>query len=475
MLKKFKNKLFYKELSLIILFILLCVLVSSYKLYFLIWFVNTPLLLLVYKKSLKRAAVLALVPSLFAIFLSFTWVIKYSWNAYFISSIIFSSFIFLFALIFNVLSKKIEGYLQIFTAPVVYSALMLVYSFSIVSNYWADWAMFQPSMAPLVWVIGSNGITFLMVLVHSIMAFYILKKDKKILTTGFIIILIVLGNYFYSYSAKPEGHKIKVALLQGNFNENWAWRQTNAKVLVFDVYRNLSIEASKNKPDIIIWPEYSIVDDTSKDGRLSNIISNLAIQTKSYLIIGSLRWHDGFYENERELNDIALIFDPAGRLLGEYNSLKPLPFEKWVLPGNETKVFNTSIGNFGISICYEETQKDIQNKFASKGAEFLISLANNQKLDHAPGFYLISLYSNLRAEENGKYLVRATNTGITKIVNPYGKVEASLRPYERGILIGDIYLNDKTTFYTKNGNLILYILLIALGILFLKEILAKNK
>ncbi|MEK6828070.1 MAG: hypothetical protein AABX78_01855, partial [Nanoarchaeota archaeon] len=63
----------------------------------------------------------------------------------------------------------------------------------------------------------------------------------------------------------------------------------------------------------------------------------------------------------------------------------------------------------------------------------------------------------------------ATNTGITKIVNPYGKVEAQLEPYTRGILIGDIHLNNRTTFYTNYGNLILHIVLILLGILFLME------
>jgi apolipoprotein N-acyltransferase len=157
-------------------------------------------------------------------------------------------------------------------------------------------------------------------------------------------------------------------------------------------------------------------------------------------------------------------------LIGEYNSIKPVPFERWVSPGNKTNIFNTNIGNFGVSLCYEETQ-DTAKDFSSKGAQFLISLANNQKLDYTPGFYLISLYPNLRAAENGKYLIRATNTGITKIVNPYGKVEAQLAPYTRGILIGDIYLNEKTTFYTKYGDLILYVVLVVFGILFLKELL----
>ena len=443
---------------------------SSYNLNFLVWIVNVPLLILVYKKPLKRVVIITLIPSILAVFVSFTWLIEYSWTAYALSSFIFSSFLFLFAIIFNVLSKRIEGYLQIFIAPFIWMSLMLVYSFSPINSYWANFSIFQPVMAPLIWFVGGKGITFLIILMHSIAAFYLLKKDKKMLVICIALVLLILSNYSYSYNAKPEGKKIKVALLQGNFNQDWNWRSTNAKGIIFDVYTNLSLEASKRKPDIIIWPEYAIADDMLNDVDLLSSISNLAKKTDSYLVVGSLRLYGTFYKNEEEINDIALIFSPNGGLIGEYASLIPLPFEKWVLPGNESKVFNTNIGNLGVSLCYEELQDGVLKEFASKGAQFLVSLANNLALDNTSGFYLANLYTNLRAAENSRYLVRATNTGITKIANPYGKTEAQLPPYTRGILIGDIYLNNKITFYTSYGDLILYTILILLGILFLQNI-----
>ncbi|MBI2659234.1 hypothetical protein HYX05_04015 [Candidatus Woesearchaeota archaeon] len=474
MVKKLLKSPVYKELIFMVFYVLFFVLTSSYRLDFLIWLVNIPLLLLVYNKPLKRAAMLALPSGILAVAISFAWVVKYSWSAYIVSIILFSSFLFLFAVLFNILSKKIKGLLRIFTAPFIYAALVIIYSFSIINSYWADWSMFHPMMAPLIWFVGSIGITFLIVLMHSIAAFYVINKDKKVLATGIILALIMLGCFAYSHASEPAGKKIKVALLQGNFNESWGWRHLNARGIVFDVYKNLSVEASKSGPDIIVWPEYAIADDMLQDKNLLSSASSLAEKTNSYLVIGSLRWHDSFYEKERARNDIALVFAPDGKLIDIYSSIKPIPFEKWVLPGNETKIFNTNIGNFGISLCYEETQ-NIAKDFSVKGAEFLISLSNDQVLEHTAGFYLISLYPNLRAAENGKYLIRATNTGITKIVNPYGKTEAQLQPYTRGILIGDIYLNDKTAFYTKYGNLVLYIVLLMLGFLFLKEILKNRK
>ncbi|MBS3104705.1 apolipoprotein N-acyltransferase [Candidatus Woesearchaeota archaeon] len=462
---------FYGELLLMLLFVLLFVLVSSYKFDFLIWFVNVPLLLLVYNKPVKRALLLLLAPVILAVAISFTWVAEYSWHAYALSSAIFSSFLFLFAVIFNIASKKIKGYLRIFIAPFAYSLLMSIYSFSPINSYWADWSMFQNMIAPLVWLVGSNGITFLIILIHSVIAFYIIKKDKKILITGCMVFLFLLGNYVFSFNADPEGQRVKVALLQGNFNQDWEWRHANSREIIFSAYENMSIEASKSKPSLIVWPEYAIADDVLNNTDLMKRLSNLARKTNAHLVIGTVRFYDDFYENERLRSDVSLVFASDGKFIGEYISVKPIPFEKWVLPGNDTNIFYTNMGNFGVSLCYEETQKGVSKSFSSKKAQFLVSLANNQVLDETAGMYLTNLYTNVRAAENGKYLVRATNTGITKIVSPYGKVEAQLPPYARGILIGDIYLNDKITFYAKYGNLILNIFLFIFGVLFLKRLL----
>ena len=461
-------------MSLIFFYIVLFFLTSFYRFNFLIFFVNVPLIILIYLKPLRRVILISLFSSALAASISLNWVIKYSFSAYFVSVAIFSSFIFIFAIAFNLLSKRVTNYLKIFIAPFLHLVLMFIYDFSLINSYWADWSMFQPTMAPVIWFVGSYGVTFLIVLIQSIIAFFVIEKNRKVLMTGIIIIIFVSMNLIYSYNAKPQGQKIKVALLQGNINESWNWRKVNSKGIILDTYENLSIEASKNNPGIILWPEYALVEDVVSDDKLFQRVSNIAKKTKSYLVVGSLKWHPTFYKNERELNDVALIFNPDGQLIGDYIALKPLPFEKRVLPGNEAKVFNTTLGKFGIALCYEETQK-IAKEFTLQGANFLISLANNQKLKDTQGFYLANLYSNLRAAENGKYLIRVTNNGITKVVNPYGKTEIQLKPYKKGILIADIYTNNKVTFYANHGNLIVYGILIILSALLFARILDFQK
>ena len=436
---------------------------------FLIWLVNVPLLILVYGKSWKRAAVLSLICSVLAVTLSFTWAIKYSFVVYIASTVVFSTFLFLFAVSFNLLSKRINNFLRIFIAPFVYLILMIVFSFTLINSYWAQWSMFQPMMAPLIWIIGSEGLTFMIILVHSLLAFLIMKFDRKLFIITVLIALLLLFNFAYSSYSVPDGKKIKVALLQGNFDRNWEWRSANAYGAVFNAYENMTLEASKQNPDLIIWPEYSIANDILKNDFMFKRLSSLAKKSNSTLIIGTLKWNDSFYRKERHRYDTALIIGRNGSLMGSYDSVNPIPFEKSVLKGTEAKVLEIDAGAIGISLCYEETQK-LAKAYSSEGAELLISLSNNLQLDNTAGLHLISLYSNLDAAENGKYLVRTTNTGITKIVNPFGKVEQQLKPYTRGILIGDVYLSNKATFYTKYGSIILELVLILLWILFYVKI-----
>ena len=100
------KKGYYKDLILMVLFVLIFFLTSSYQLNFLVWFMSAPLLILVYKKTLKKAFFLSLIASVAAVAISITWVTNYSTSIYLVSSIIFSAFLTLYASLFNLLSKN---------------------------------------------------------------------------------------------------------------------------------------------------------------------------------------------------------------------------------------------------------------------------------------------------------------------------------------------------------------------------------
>jgi len=301
--------------------------------------------------------------------------------------------------------------------------------------------MFQPMLAPLIWVIGSYGITFLILLMNSIIFSYIIKKDKKLILIAFMLAIILLSSFTYSYLSQPEGEKIKIAMIQGNIQENWNWRINNAGEDVFEKYKKMTLEAAKENPDIIIWPEYAIPADLKRNEELLSNLSSFAKKINATLVLGTLQWHDEYYNKDKRFKEnIASVFSQDGEYIGEYSSIKPLMYEKWTLPGGKLEMFNIKNKKFGITMCYEETQRFISKEYSKKGADFIISLANNQRLKNSKGIYLSSLYSRINAAENRKYVLRSTNTGITQVINPYGKIVAKLERNKEDVLITEIFI-----------------------------------
>ena len=69
--------------------------------------------------------------------------------------------------------------------------------------------------------------------------------------------------------------------------------------------------------------------------------------------------------------------------------------------------------------------------------------------------------SQLRAIENGRFVVRSANTGISTIIDTKGNVKEELAPLVDGYIVGEVTLQNETTLYTVIGNTFVYLALIA--------------
>lgn len=284
-----------------------------------------------------------------------------------------------------------------------------------------------------------------------------------------IITVIMLSCFIYSNTKQLEGEKLKVALIQGNFPQTWEYRVKNAKTELYTTYKGLTYEALKYEPDLIIWPEYSIPTDIFKDEKFSREFTDFTKTVNSNLIIGTLKEIDNHSHY-----DIALIFLKNSKDILNYTSVRPVPYETDTKGYDILETTETPFSKIGILMCYEETQLETARAHVTNGAEFLVALSNNNRFKESNGVFLTSLYSGITAAENGKYLVRATNTGISQVVNPFGKVVSKIQPFSKDILVTEIYLNDKKTFYSKYGYLLLNIFMICLIAVMIKKRISKN-
>ncbi len=422
----------------------------------LVWIYLIPLTIVIISTNVKKIICYMIVYSAIVAAFGFLFVRHYSYYVFLGAFLLFTLFHIVFGVLTRIfVKKKLSPNMLI--PPIIWVVLYYIFGLTILGNFWINISALHTEAAPLIWYTGSLGITFIILLFSSSVAFFILRKKKAYLAVAITIIVVMSVCFLYSNIKKPEGEMLKVAVIQGNFPQSWEYRTKNSKTEVYQTYKNLTYESLKYKPDLISWPEYSIPTDILKDKKFSKEFLGFTKEINTDLILGSLSEED----NKTEY-DIALVFQKDSDTILTYKSVNPVPYEEDTKAYPTLETLKTRSSKIGVVLCYEETQPELAREHANNGAEFFIALSNDNRFGETNGIFLSSLPSKTAAAENGKYLVRTTNTGISQVINPYGKVEAKIEPFTRGMMIAEIYLNNRRTFYTKYGNLLLNVAIGAL-------------
>ena len=173
----------------------------------------------------------------------------------------------------------------------------------------------------------------------------------------------------------------------------------------------------------------------------------------------------------------AAFFDAQGNYVGRYDKMHLVPFGEYVpykplfffsghlldgldfSPGTQRRTFQTGGHNFGVFICYESVFGDEVRQFVQNGAQVFVNLSDDGWYGDtsAPWEHLDMV--RMRAIENRRWVLRATNTGVTGSIDPQGRLVASLPRHTRGALAAPFAYRDGTTFYTRHGDWIGWICL----------------
>ena len=121
--------------------------------------------------------------------------------------------------------------------------------------------------------------------------------------------------------------------------------------------------------------------------------------------------------------------------------------------GTKPVVFNSpQLPPFNVAICFESIFPDLIRKFIVRGSQFIVVITNDVWFGPYSSPVQHAMISVLRAIEFHLPVVRCANTGISMIIDPYGRVVNKTKTFERDILIGDIIPGTKKTVYAKFGN-----------------------
>ncbi len=106
----------------------------------------------------------------------------------------------------------------------------------------------------------------------------------------------------------------------------------------------------------------------------------------------------------------------------------------------------------GVFICYESIFPSEVRQFAARGAQVFVNISNDAWFGDSGALPQHLNMARMRAVENGRWLLRDTNSGITASIDPLGRIVARVPTNTRTVLLAPYALRNDTTFYTRNGD-----------------------
>ena len=270
------------------------------------------------------------------------------------------------------------------------------------------------------------------------------------------------------------GEPIRVGLIQGNIDQSEKSDPARAAA-IFQDYLGMTRQAIREGAGFVIWPESSTPFRFEDDPFAAAQIRTLAQQAKVPILFGSDQFLRGANGAPTTFYNSAFLVRADGTTGGVYRKIHLVPFGEYVpaqqllffaaplvqavsdfSAGDEATLLPVGDHLVSTAICYEVVYPNLVRQFVAGGSEMLTTITNDAWFGPTSAPYQHFEQASMRAIEEGRYLVRAANTGISGIVDPYGRVLARTGTFERAAVVGEARFLKTTTLYARTGDLLAY-------------------
>ena len=302
---------------------------------------------------------------------------------------------------------------------------------------------------------GVYGLSFVFAMLGCAVALVVLRRPRREVAWVLALPLVLI---LPSAPARDRGPE-QAVLVQPNIDTEMRWTQPSLK----RTEQELAVLSHSPGARLIVWPEVPAPFYPS-DPAFRDYVAQIARVEQAYFLFGGVAYN----EARAPLNS-AFLFDPAGTMIERYDKINLVPFGEYVpeifgwvnritkeagdfTPGNRVVVFPVGDHRIGAFICYESAFPDLVRQFARGGAEALVNLSNDGYFGHSAAREQHLELVRMRAAENRRWILRATNDGITATVDPAGRVIYRAPPYQ--LLAGAVTYRYQTslTLYTRYGD-----------------------
>jgi apolipoprotein N-acyltransferase len=330
---------------------------------------------------------------------------------------------------------------------------------------------------------GVYGVSFEILLVNVAVAAAFLvprKKRNTLLIASLVAAAVLQAGRFVDAPALPADHAALLVQENVAVDETWT-RGTFQRTLreLTDLSVKEAASSSSHLPDskagdvdLLVWPESPAPFFTS-DPLFRDPVSQMAREAHSWVVTGAIGTMPAMQSGKSapEVFNSAALVSPSGDWTARYDKVHLVPFGEYLpfprlfaFAGGLTK----EVGEFqagtsrsplvagntrlGVFICYESVFPGEVRQFAEQGAQVLVNLSNDGWYGDSGAYAQHLNQTRMRAIENDRWILSATDTGVTASIDPYGRIVARLPRKERGALVAPYALTSVTTFYTRHGD-----------------------
>lgn len=293
-------------------------------------------------------------------------------------------------------------------------------------------------------------------------------------SAGLLALFLVYGEYrVRDMPTAPNQQRVMV--VQGNNDLGIQWRE-ELYGAGLDLYARLTQAAvTRFKPDLLIWPESALTFFLAYEPNYLASIRSLLKPIGADLIVGAPHQED----NGARYYNSAFYVTADGRLASRYDKNHLLPFAeyfplrfinllrrnfervRYFTPGDGRTLLETRAGPAAVVICFEAIFPEIVREQTRGGARILFNLSNDVWLGRGVGQAQHLAMVVLRAVENRLWVVRATTTGMSAIIDPVGRIRTQSALDREAVLNGEIAPLDVGTFYKRFGDVFAYACVLA--------------
>ena len=331
-------------------------------------------------------------------------------------------------------------------------------------------------VSQLASLFGVHGVTLLVVFINSALALALVgprahRVRVLALATGVLGMVVLFGVWRLTDNRLVrDGTPLRVGLVQGNVAQTDKWDPA-MRSTILRRYLDLSRQSAAAGARLIVWPEAAI-PFSFEDHPDGDTVRQLARDTRAHLLFGGTQRR----RDPPGVFNAAFVLRPDGATAAVYQKMHLVPFGEYVpfrsllffasplveavapfSPGTSPVTLPIGAHLVSTAICYEIIYPGLVRSFVRQGSELLTTITNDAWYGRSAAPHQHFQQAAMRAIEQGRYLVRAANTGISGVVDPYGRVLARSALFETAVMTEEVRLLRGLTLYGRIGDLLAYL------------------